>query len=384
MKASLAILFLVCLPCSTNTFSQTQERQFSGYGIRFQIRDDLGSCDPIIGSEIKFGFTVPPLMSRDTPPHYSTQVSMINLSARRQGDEWNISVTVTLPNDGGVREMASGRLKEGEKLKVDKFTDYDLLPSEVSIVKIDSFAAQQPSIVNLTSSIEVEKVQASIVPVPYRIFLKNVASKPVQAMEINVYKGMRAWLVMAWPEGGWGRPLIETGATYRIEMPSGGDYKAVAEGEYRPNQSDTVEVTTVVFADGTFEGKPRLAERMAAKNIGNRVQLDRVLTLIDNALESHEPNTAQAVANFKHAISSLEVVTNQSYWAELRNRFPMFDEKTLNDIDRNVPVGLENIRYLVLYDIAAFERESAGNGNNSFRDWLIKEQEKCKTWRSRL
>jgi hypothetical protein len=123
---------------------------------------------------------------------------------------------------------------------------------------------------------------------------------------------------------------------------------------------------------------------MAAKNIGNRVQLDRVLNLIGNALESHEPNTAQAVANFKHAISSLEVVTNQSYWAELRNRFPMFDEKTLNDIDRDVPVGLENIRYLVLGDITAFERESAGNGNNSFHEWLIRERERCKVWRSRV
>jgi hypothetical protein len=378
MKALLAILFLAC---SSNALAQTQGKEFSGYAIRFQIRGELASFEPIFGSELESHFTAPLFMSRAVPPAYNTQIEMIHLYVRRQGEEWEVTVKVTFPKDGGQRVLAKGELKEGEKLRVDKFTDYDLLPGEISIVKVDPVEAQPPSIANLTSSIEVSKVETSVVPAPYVITLKNTAPKPVEALEVTLYHGNGSRLSVTYPEGSWEHPLIEPDAVFRMRMETSAGYKPVAINEYRPTQSRTIEITTVVFTDGTFEGKPGRAEWMAAKTIGNRIQLDRTLSLIAKVLESDEVNTAQAPVDFRLALLAMSSDADKSYTEEIRNRFPMFDEATLKNVDEHVRWGLEQVRAFLLTDL----RQAAnGNGNTSFRQWLIKEQEKCKSWRSRV
>jgi hypothetical protein len=277
--------------------------------------------------------------------------------------------------------LAVGQLKEGDKLRVESFTDYDLLPSEISIVKVDPVEAEQPSIANLTSSIEVSKVETSVVPAPYVIFLKNISPKPVEALEVTLYRGDGSRLSIAYPEGYWEHSLIEPDATCKISMHTSAGYKPVAANEYRPTQSRTIEITTVVFTDGTFEGKPGRAEWMAAKTIGNRIQLDRTLRLIANVLESGELNTAQAPVDFRLALLAMSSDADKSYTEEIRNRFLMFDEAILKNVDEHVRWGLEQVRAFLLADL---RRAALGSGNASFREWLIKEQEKCKTWRSRV
>ena len=86
MKVLLTILFLFLWPGLSAAQAPHPSEKFSGYAIRFQIRDELASFTPIFGSGTSVGFTVPPLMSRDSRPHYSTLVSMINLSAARHGE----------------------------------------------------------------------------------------------------------------------------------------------------------------------------------------------------------------------------------------------------------------------------------------------------------
>jgi hypothetical protein len=320
-------------------------------------------------------------MSRANPPTYNTQIEMIHLYAKRQGEAWDISVKVTFPKDGGERLLAVGLLKEGDKLSVDKFTDYDLLPSEISIVKIDPVEAEQPSVANLTSSIAVSKVETSVVPAPYVIFLKNSSPKPVEALELTLYQGNGSRLSTAYPEGHWEHPLIESEATYKIRMDTSADYKPVAVNEYRPTQSRTIEITTVVFTDGTFEGKPARAEWIAAKTIGNKIQLDRTLGLITNVLWSGELNAAQAPVDFRLALLAMSGDADKSYTEEIRNRFPMFSEAILKHVDEHVRWGLEQVRAFVLADLRG---ATTGNENMPFREWLIKEQEKCKAWRSRV
>jgi hypothetical protein len=381
MKALLTILLLACSPCSINVFSQAQEKEFSGYAVRFQERGDLASFFPIVGSGMSVGFTVSPLMTRDS--QYSTRISMINLSTQRQGDEWDLSVTVTLPKHGGIRVMAVGRLKEGEKLTVDKFAEYDLLPSEVSIVKIDPVPALVPQIVNLTTTIEVVSVKSSIVPVPCRIEVKNDSHKAVRFLKINTYKGKQR-LSEGWLEGGWDRYLIEAGATNKFALRTDTDYKRVADDEYQPDQANIIEIATVLFADWTFEGDAHVAGQIGAKTIGRRVQLDRLLSLINSAVESRDPETAPALANLKQAVFDLDVGVDPSYAEELKKRFPMLDEKALKDLEGWIPSGLEEIRSVMLGDISTFEKALAKNDSNSFQAWLVKENEKYQTARSRM
>jgi hypothetical protein len=78
-----AALFLV-LFLSPAIFAAQEADRFSGFAIRFQLRDDAAIFVPIQGSHGAVGFTVSPLQTNDHK--YSTLVSMINLSADRRGD----------------------------------------------------------------------------------------------------------------------------------------------------------------------------------------------------------------------------------------------------------------------------------------------------------
>jgi hypothetical protein len=307
---------------------------------------------------------------------------MINLAAARHGDEWDLSVSVTLPKEE-TKRLAFARLQEGEKIKVEKFLDYDLRPSEVSIVKIDPVRALEPEIINLTSSIEVSSIKATIVPVPFRLVLKNNSNKPVRGLEINTYKGTtRRYL--AWPEGSGDRFLIEAGGTYQVDMSSDAGYRLVAPEEYEPSQTDRVEIATVVFADGSYEGNSNLAQILGAKTIGTRIQLERVLPLIAKALDSTGADDAQVLVNFKEALSSLDVSVQPSYSDELRNRYPTLDENELKGLDGSIGWGLQQVRSWTLSDLSKFTREAGKDPTASVRDWLTKEKEKYEKWRSQL
>jgi hypothetical protein len=379
---TMLILKLVLSPASVPAQAPQSADNFSGYAIRFQVRDDLAAFTPIPRSQVKIGFTVPPLMASGPTPRYSTLISMINLSAERRGDEWDLSVSVTLPK-GDCKVLAAGRLKEAEKLKVEKFVDYDLRPSEVSIVKIDPVRAIEPEIVNQTSSIEVTSIKATVIPMAFRLVLKNNSNKRVKALEINAYTGT-ARRYLAWPQGSGDGVLIEPGGTYKVDMSSDAGYKLVAPDEYEPSQADRLEIATVVFIDGSFEGNPNLGRKLAAKVIGVRVQLDRVLPLIASAIDSAGSDTAAVLANFKETVWSLDVSVQPAYADQLRMQFPTLAERELNELSGSIGWGLGEVRSRILIDLNRFTKEAARDPTASVRGWLAKEREKCKEWQSLL
>jgi hypothetical protein len=307
---------------------------------------------------------------------------MINLSAERRDDQWDLSVSVTLPK-GERKVLAARRVREGEKIRVEKFRYYDLRPSDVAIVKIDPVSAIEPEIINLTSAIEVSSIKVTVIPMRFQLVLRNNSDKPVRGLELNTYKGVN-WHSLAWPEGTVDRFLIPPGETHKFDIPSDAGYKLVAPDEYEPSQTDRVEIATVVFADGSYEGKPHLARLIAARSIGARVQLDRVLPLIATALDSSGVDIAELVATLNQAVSSLEVGVQPTDAEKLRMQFPTLDENELKGYHASIVLGLEQVRGGMLGDLNKFTRDLEKDPTLSVRGWLAKEQERYAKWRAQL
>jgi hypothetical protein len=212
--------------------------------------------------------------------------------------------------------------------------------------------------------------------------LKNNSSQPVQGLELNSYKGDN-WRSLKWPEGSFDRFLIPPGETRAFDLQSDAGYRLVAPDEYEPVQTDKVEIATVVFLDGSYEGKPHLAGLMAANSIGATVQLDRVLPLIASALDSKAIGKAELLANLKDAVLSLPVTIEPAHTDKLRMQFPTMDENEFKGVNKSIGLGLEKMKNWMLSDINKFLNESK-SPNVSVQAWLTNEQQKYSKWRSQL
>ena len=177
---------------------------------------------------------------------------------------------------------------------------------------------------NKTESIEVVNVEVTTVPSPYRILLRNLSHKGVLALEVNTYSG--DWMSPGkWPQGTWDRPLIGASGTYEEEMPSAGRGQTTPDG-YVPEQSTGIEISTVVFEDGTYEGKPYLAATINAKMAGNKTQSARVIPILQTAQDSADDAGASVLTRLKEATSLLSDDADPARLKESRNRFPTLSE----------------------------------------------------------
>lgn len=373
------LLSLALLPALVAGQTPRADEKFSGYAIRFHLRGDLNSFYPIPASGISVGITASGVQSPDPSAH--TEVSMLYFSAERRDDQWDVSVSVTLSK--GERQILAGkRVKPGERIRLEKFKEYHLLPGDVSIVKIDPVMPIEPEIINLTSAIEVAAVKATVIPMSFHLVLKNNSGQPVQALEVNSYKGEN-WGSLIWPEGSFDRFLIPPGETHAFDVKSDAGYRLVAPDEYEPVQTDKIEIATVVFLDGSYEGKPHLAGLMAANSIGAAAQLDRVLPLIAAALDSHDTRKAELLANLKAAVQALSLTIEPAFTEKLRVQFPMMNQNELKGVNESIGRGLAKVKNWILSDINKFINESK-DPSDSVQAWLTEEQQKFARWRSQL
>jgi len=372
MRVAALLLVLLLSPA---IFAAQGADGFSGFAIRFQLRDDAAIFVPIQGSHGAVGFTVSPLQTNDHK--YSTLVSMINLSADRRGDEWELNVSVTLPSEE-KKLLASERVKEAEPITVDKFTGYDLFPSQVSIVRIDATPSTAAEVINKTTSLKVEEINPSVIPSPYQITFTNNSKKKVYGIEVivNNHSLRRS---DGWLNSNCGNALIEPGGSYKAIFPSAvdRDYKLISANEYQvsPVQNPRMEIATVVFADGTYEGEPQYAAVLNAEAIGARHQITRVLPLIENALASRNAD-ALVIAALRESVTALDADVQLSDSEELRRRLNGFDERIINDAERSIGWGRNNVKVCVKKDIV--DR----NPTLTLHNWLSQEADKLKQWSS--
>ena len=237
-------------------------------------------------SKNQVSFTLPPSEIVKRADKDSEQVSEVYISAYSEGNAWKVRVSVVKGEfyDKGRQDVATYLVSEGEKVTVKEMEQFGVRPFDVAVVRVNDAGAFQPEVRNRTESIVVTKVEATVIPTPYRISLRNLSPKSVLALELNTYSGEQM-LALKWPQGTWEHPLIEPGGTHVEDLWSAGRGQTTSYG-YVPEQSTSIEVSSVVFTDGTYEGKPYLAAVIKAQSAGSKTQLKRVLRLLQGVKDS--------------------------------------------------------------------------------------------------
>ncbi|HSP62214.1 MAG TPA: hypothetical protein VLQ90_04450, partial [Pyrinomonadaceae bacterium] len=246
------------------------------------------------------------------PPRYlpdssgSPILSQIAVQVRANKELWDVRVSLGTGEfyDAGARQLGAFTLRTNERANLTETTQFGLGFFSVRVVKILGKAAREPRITFKTSSISVEKLEVGTLPEPYHVVLRNNSDKEVLAIQYNTYKDQQM-VQLKWLSSSPPLSLIKGGATYPLQVLSEDRTCADTDG-YHPGQSNRIEIASVVFVDGSYEGDSGLAALVKGQVIGNKKNLDRVLLLLNTFDGSEEPELL--AANFRSLSEGMDDV----------------------------------------------------------------------------
>ena len=308
-------------------------------------------------------------------------VSTVTVSARADDGLWQVGVFVGFGEfyDAGRQQVAAYTLRTNERVEVREVLGYGVNAFQVAVVKVLGEPGRAPRLSNRTQSLAVENLEARTLPEPYRLILSNRSDKEVLALQINTFKNYK-FLELKWHAGERLRPLIKAGASYSIAMSSEDRSCAEPDG-YRPRQSDRIEISAVVFTDGSYEGTPGLAVLMKALALGHQQHLSRAMELLDSWSGREDLTPAEITYYFKSLAGGLEEIAEPYMLNELQTSFPELGPEAFPTLGSFLRHGQHAIKTSLLAD--AREMESAidkGQATAIMPDWLTRTTARYKQW----
>lgn len=266
-------------------------------------------------------------------------------------------------------------VREGERVSVKELADYGVVPFEIAIVRVTPAVSELPTVQNKTKSLQVTAIEPNFSTLPtYKLRALNNSSKPVSAFTYetlienrNRFSGM--------PQNQHGEHLIEPGETFIKEMSSPLEYKQPEEGQV-PKQASkpVIVVTSVIFADGSYEGDAFRAAQFRAYTLGRKSQVRQIIRLI----ESSEMNFSQfSFGKFAEQSAKLATKIDEGEFGALLKQFPSFNESQTADLREGVEGASDDIKKEFISGTA---RNREDLESDAAREYLKKLKELYQNW----
>lgn len=308
------------------------------------------------------------------------------LAHRREGDQAVVGVTIRRGKKfyDKTEFVAEHRAGLGETVTVGELAKFGFEPFSFKVVRREKVSIREIGVANLTHSIEV--VSAEITDnklIGVRLVLRNLSWKKVMGLKLDTRNEGRGGTI-AWPLSTGGRILIEPGGEYEYILGFDGLGEEVAGG-YVPEMPETVTVSSVLFADGSYEGELQPAANNAGNLAGYRLQLTRVLDLIRQSLASPDVNTPEAVSRLREEVCALSREADSPVVEEVSASYPGLNEKERAALRDSVEVAMNWVRQEVLAALTSLEHQAASRKNSPrFREWLEERQKFFDKWLASL
>lgn len=307
-------------------------------------------------------------------------LSKIAVQAEPNGELWSLKVSIGVGEfyDAGDRQLAAFTLRTNERADVGDAARFGLSPFRVGVVKVLGQNASKPRITFKTQSISVEKLEANALPEPYRLSLKNNSDKDVLAIQYNTYKNQQ-FLHLKWLGGRQPLPLIKAGETYQLEVLSQDRTCADLDG-YRPAQSNRIEIATVVFVDGSYEGDAGLAALVRGNALGNKKNLDRVVATLNDLSANETPGPELLIYHLRSLSEVMDEVAEPYMVESLQSKLPPLGQNSGTTLANFIRSGQHEIKTSLLRDAGQLEAMSKTRKPEAVREWCARTIEKYKQW----
>ena len=213
------------------------------------------------------------------PAEGSTPVYAVQFARLLVGHDIRVDVSVLLGSaqPPGV-PVAFVLVPPGAKIVVKELTKFGVQPVTLSMVEVRPTSPYLPTVSSASAQIEIARVDLLTAPYPgYRVTLRNLSSKGVSNVHVQSYSGQNKAL-SALKRTDDGRPMMMPGSLYSfdINLVTG---PATDSATWSPSPLDLIELDSIRWDDGTYDGVPPfpLVDAAIEADSGRRLQLRRVL-----------------------------------------------------------------------------------------------------------
>ena len=317
-------------------------------------------------------------------PAGALPVTAVDIKTLLTGSDVRVSISVFMGElHQQEKSVAVYSLREGEKARVRELAQFGVEPFELALVRVAPSNAELPQFVSKAPSIELVTMRANLSTLPsYRLALRNVSGKNVRAIMVRTVQN-RNIKTSFMPQGKEGNPLIPAGGI--AEITERAITRAIATpGGYKPvtPENQTIEVSTAIFEDGSYEGEAEAAVTYLAVLKGQKTQLVRVVALFQEASEDSRPDPANLLESVRNGIAQLKTDPDPAAVQELLNDFPAFAKKV--ELKNVIEFEMRYLRKDVLDDISRFQVQHPTLDSNSLQAWLAASRQRYAAWLSRL
>jgi hypothetical protein len=258
-------------------------------------------------------------------------VAAVKIMVRQQDDFIRARVTVLRGKNHESEEfVVNYTLSPAMKTTIRELADLGIEPFEIQLVQAPATTPEPPTVVNKTKSLEVSVEPSQSILPTFTARIINNSSKPVASFTyFTSAEGKRR--MSAQPSNEAGGALIKPGESlhriFRYPMKT----STASTGEIPPAVPNVVlNVTAVVFSDGSYEGDEFAAANYLAANAGEKALLRRLLDLVQSKeFTNSETEVAAAIA----------MVNADTLTSEFAERFPTLAPEQKNQLLDAIDVG---------------------------------------------
>ena len=322
-------------------------------------------------------------------PAGAPPVEAVRVVSRVEGDGVRVTVstlsgTKALENE---HQVGTYLIRETEKISIDDLRRFGIEPFEIRLLRVNpNIAPVPPVILKGVESVVVLNAMAKETTLPsFRIILRNQSNKNIVGLGVDVMGEGRVQLTSK-PRGIDGQPLIPTGKEYWLTVAVPNRAQSTPGGYVPTLPSDLqIEIKAAVFDDGTYEGDAETAVVVRGYLAGEKMELPRLIPLLESALKSSSVNLTEALSSLESQVSSVGSDADPDVVLTLTAEFPQANPSVRGTIKETMEFTATTIKSNLLKEIRMLQNEGPQRLNaDLYRTWLTKTRERYEKWLSRL
>ncbi|HUL74698.1 MAG TPA: hypothetical protein VLT86_16425 [Vicinamibacterales bacterium] len=312
------------------------------------------------------------------PPPNQLPVSAINFVCERTNEGVNVAVSVFRGSPHQREDPVKTVLVTARApVVVDDLRSLGVQPVTLTLANLEIPQLAIPDLAVASPQIEMHATVSAVPTARYTIVLRNHAAKAVRAIAIETTRAGRLSM-SARRAGHLGEMFIKAGGVQALEIsiPAGAPGPTGAVTLAAP---DRIDIVTVIWEDGTYDGDVGPAIDSLTSDYGDRLQLSRVLGAFQRARSAE---TLATVSDLRSVLADLSIEVTDDMVADARSHVPNATAVSPSHTASILRSSLAAIRKTALDDLTAFDDAPAGAG--TLQSWLNTTIDQYLRWFDRL